>query len=56
MPGPRVHCSNSVGHVPEGNCGPDCIVVPAPGLDDLARLDQAEEPVLVETSSHGQWA
>ena len=28
--------------------GPDGIVVHAPGLDDLARVRQAEEPVLVQ--------
>jgi hypothetical protein len=28
--------------------GPDCIVVHTPGLDDLARVSQAEEPVLVQ--------
>ena len=28
--------------------GPDGIVVHAPGLDDLARVSQAEEPVLVQ--------
>jgi hypothetical protein len=28
--------------------GPDCIVVYAPALDDLARVRQAEEPVFVQ--------
>jgi hypothetical protein len=28
--------------------GPDGIVVHAPGLDDQARVSQAEEPVLVQ--------
>ncbi len=37
------------GHVAEGTVGPNCIVVQAPGLDDLARAGQAEEPVLVQT-------
>src|ERR1043165_6118263 len=36
------------GHVAEGTVGPDSIVVHAPGLDDLARVRQAEEPVLVQ--------
>ena len=36
------------GHVAEGTVGPDGIVVHAPGLDDLARVRQAEEPVLVQ--------
>src|SRR5207245_10062392 len=37
------------GHVAEGAVRPNCIVVQAPGFDDLARLSQAEEPVLIET-------
>jgi hypothetical protein len=36
------------GQVAEGTVGPDGIVVHAPGLDDLARVSQAEEPVLVQ--------
>src|SRR5712664_2752527 len=37
------------GHVAERAVRPNRIVVQAPGFDDLARLSQAEEPVLVET-------
>src|ERR1051325_11783500 len=36
------------GHVAEGTVGPHSIVVRPPGLDDLARVRQAEEPVLVQ--------
>src|SRR5260370_28211450 len=36
------------GHVAEGTVGPDGIIVHAPGLDDLARVSQAEKPVLVQ--------
>src|SRR5258705_1136050 len=35
-------------HVAEGAVRPNRIIVQAPGFDDLARLRQAEEPVLVE--------
>src|SRR5262245_22115963 len=36
------------GHVAEGTVGTDGIVVHAPGLDDLTRVRQAAEPVLVQ--------